>query len=68
MGTLQEKRAQEVSYEERLAAAEERASAVAGTSEARFQAKLLIEVERYQVRAVEQRFLATKLLYQACQT
>ena len=46
---MQEKRAQEVNYEARLASAEERASAVAGTAEARFQAKLLVEVERYQV-------------------
>ena len=46
---LQEKRAQEVSYEERLAIVEERASAVAGTAEARFQTKLLVEVDRYQV-------------------
>lgn len=39
-----------MSYEARLASAEDRASAVAGTAEARFQAKLLVEVERYQVR------------------
>ena len=38
-----------MSYEARLVVAEERASAVAGTSEACFQTKLLVEVDRYQV-------------------
>ncbi len=50
--STQDKRTGEAGYEARLRKAEEHVSAIAAAAEARSQAKMLAEVERYKVRSV----------------
>ena len=49
-GHAQDRRTGEAGYEARLQKAEEHVSAIAGAAEARSQAKMLAEVERYKAR------------------